>query len=156
MTAVIIPTPIVRQVLKIWGLIKTKLRSSFHRMELEHGRRSIIIHCQSHCIPSVELQLRCERLLHRGAYNISWGKILNKTKIGIHDRIWKAWTTGWCREEGFMTGKFDGKTEMQQRMLENEKKGKKFSVVEAPCNLAWVDYGSTDAWSRHLSRFLSF
>ena len=42
----------------------------------------------------------------------------------------------WCQEEGFMTGKFDGKTEMQQRMLENEKKEKKFSAVEAPCNLA--------------------
>lgn len=36
----------------------------------------------------------------------------------------------WCREEGLMTGKFDGKTKMQQRMLENEKKGKKFSVVQ--------------------------
>lgn len=27
----------------------------------------------------------------------------------------------WCREEGFMTGKFDGKDDMQQRMLENGK-----------------------------------
>lgn len=28
----------------------------------------------------------------------------------------------WCREEGFMTGKFDGKNDMQQRMLENGKR----------------------------------
>lgn len=30
----------------------------------------------------------------------------------------------WCREEGFMTGKYDGETDMQQRMLENEKRKK--------------------------------
>lgn len=52
----------------------------------------------------------------------------------------------WCREEGFMTGKFDGKNDMQQRVLENGKRKKvsrwcrlRATSLEISMMGGWVD-----------------